>query len=207
MPLQGELEGIAEDSRQLKKLAEKKGWCLPGHGNYAVTVETYEFCPSDRQYHFIDHYDQMGPAVVKILKWDEVDEAFKTPEPAPEEHGEALESKVERLKRDLAAARAATLSMSDDQRTDHVNVILCLSDHLVKAERFPAGTSAGSLFSMYQGKVSGPGDCRVKVNAEWVTPDTLLVDGDLIEVSCGTVVAPPVLPSSLSSQEGDLMCV
>lgn len=31
-----------------------------------------------------------------------------------------------------------------------------------------------------QGKTAGPGEACVLVNNEWVTPDTLLKDGDLI---------------------------
>lgn len=67
-PLEGDLKGIAEDSRWLEKLVEDKGWWHPGHGDYGVTLETYRFCESDGQYHVIDQYGQLGPAVVKILQ-------------------------------------------------------------------------------------------------------------------------------------------
>jgi hypothetical protein len=67
-PLEGDLEGIAEESQRLQQLVVDKGWWHPGHGNFEVTLETYSHCESDGQYHFVDQYGQVGPAVVKILK-------------------------------------------------------------------------------------------------------------------------------------------
>lgn len=62
---------------------------------------------------------------------------------------------VERLKKDLEAARQANIALSGGRDGDHVNVILCFSHLLARAERFSANTSAGSVLRLYQVCLSG----------------------------------------------------